>query len=526
MGGSMRAFRWIAGVSLIACAASSAQAETLREALVRAYSSNPQLTGERANLRATDEGVPLARASGLPQLSADGSYSENVLNTANNSIAQPQRTAAAGVNLSVPLYSGGAVRNSVRAAERRVEAGRANLRSVEANVFTQVVAAYNDVLRDEAIVRLNQQNLRVLEVNLQASRDRFEVGDLTRTDVAQSEARLASAQSQLRSAEAQLITSRENYVEVTGAPPGTLAPPPELPNLPGNPQGAVSVAVDNNPSLQAAQRESDAAGFDVRVARASRLPRVAAVSGGSYSTVLNSIPDINGIRISPDGASVTAGLQLSVPLFQGGGPAAQVRRAQAVESSAIERVTQVERAVVSDARSAFAAWQSSLRVIESSEVQVSANRLSLEGVRAENSVGTRTILDILNAEQELLNSQVQLVSARRDAYVAGFALLAAMGRAEAQDLGLDGGALYDPTTNYSRVRNRIWDWDSDPAPKPVATTTVGTPAQTPVVTRELEPELRHDVNPYGITDGADAANRRGGDAATRPVDTNRANPDS
>ncbi|MFV0623066.1 TolC family outer membrane protein [Sphingomonas sp. ac-8] len=522
----MRAFRWIAGVSLAACAASSAGAETLRDALLRTYASNPQLTGERANLRATDEGVPIARASGLPQLSADSTFTENVLNTNNASIAQPRRTASAGVNLSVPLYAGGAVRNSVRAAERRVEAGRANLRSVEANVFTQVVAAYNDVLRDEAIVRLNQQNLRVLEVNLQASRDRFEVGDLTRTDVAQSEARLASAQAQLRSAEAQLISSRETYVEVTGASADVLAPPPELPNLPADPQGAVSVAIDNNPALQAAQRESDAAGFDVRVARAGRLPSVAAVAGGNYSTTLNSVPDVNGIRIQQDGAAATAGLQLSLPLFQGGRPAAQVRRAQAIESSAIERVTQVERGVVSDARSAFAAWQSSLRVIQSSEVQVSANRLSLEGVRAENSVGTRTILDILNAEQELLNSQIQLVSARRDAYVAGFALLAAMGRAEAQDLGLDGGALYDPTANYSRVRNRIWDWDSDPQPTPVASTTVGTPAQTPVVTRELEPELRHDVNPYGVTDGSDAASRRGGDATTRPVDTNPANPDS
>ena len=216
-----------------------------------------------------------------------------------------------------------------------------------------------------------------------------------------------------------------------------------------------------------------------------------------------------------------------MPFTDSADPSAQIRRAQALEGAAIEQVTQVERTVVSDARSAFAAWQSALRVIQSSEVQVAANRLSLEGVRAENSVGTRTILDILNAEQELLNSQVQLVSARRDAYVAGFALLAAMGKAEARDLGLDGGALYDPTVNYSRVRNNIWDWSSDPAPVPIAPSTVNSPAQTPVVTKELDPSLQRSPNPYTPTQGIDAPNRQGGaPRATEGVDTPRANPDS
>ncbi len=181
--------------------------------------------------------------------------------------------------------------------------------------------------------------------------------------------------------------------------------------------------------------------------------------------------------------------------------------------------------MVADARSAFATWRSSLRVIESTEVAVAANRLSLEGVRAENSVGTRTILDILDAEQELLNSQVQLVSARRDAYVFGFALLAAMGRAEARDLGLDGGALYDPTINYRRVRNSINDWAQDPVPEPVAAGTAATPAQTPAVARPLEPELQRSANPYAPTAGIDAPDRGGGIARETPVDTGGASPD-
>jgi outer membrane protein len=522
----MHGGKFFVGVAVLALLAGPAGAETLREALARAYATNPQLTGARANLRATDESVPIARSQGLPQITTQSSVIENVLNTRSQGIAQAPRTGSVQANLSVPLYAGGAVRNGVRAADARVASGRANLRSTEANVFTLVVAAYNNVIRDDAIVRLNQQNVRVLEVNLRASQDRFQVGDLTRTDVAQSEARLASAQAQLRQAEGLLIASREDYVAVTGAPAGTLDSPPVLPNLPADPTTAVTVAVSSNPSLIAARRASDAAGFDVGVARASRLPTVSAIVGGSYTSFLGSAQSLNGILLQQDGGAAQAGLQLSLPLFQAGRPAAQVRRAQALEGAAIEQVAQIERAVVSDARSAFAVWQSALRVIQSSEVQVAANRLSLEGVRAENSVGTRTILDILNAEQELLNSQVQLVTARRDAYVAGFALLAAMGRAEARDLGLDGGALYDPVANYDRVRNRIWDWGDDPAPRPVAPGTVNTPAQTPVVTRELDPALQRSPNPYTPTQGIDAANRGNGAAAVKQgVDTPRANPE-
>ncbi len=527
----IRGGKFIGGVAMVALLSGPAAAETLREALARAYATNPQLTGARANLRATDETVPLARSQGLPQITTQSSVIENVLNTRSQGIAQPPRTGTVQLNASLPLYAGGAVRNGVRAADARVESGRANLRSTEANVFTLVVAAFNDVIRDEAIVRLNQQNVRVLEVNLQASNDRFQVGDLTRTDVAQSEARLAFAQAQLRQAEASLIRSRENYVAVTGAPSGSLDTPPALPNLPADPTSAVGVAVANNPALLAAQRASDAAGFDVGTARAARLPTISAVVGGSYTSFLGSAQSLNGIVLQQDGGAAQAGLQMNLPLFQSGRPAAQVRRAQALEGAAIEQVTQVERAVVSDTRSAFASWQSSLRVIESSEVQVAANRLSLEGVRAENSVGTRTILDILNAEQELLNSQVQLVTARRDAYVAGFALLAAMGRAEARDLGLDGGALYDPVANYDRVRNRVWDWGSDPAPVPIAPATVNTPAQTPAVTRELDPALQRSPNPYIPTQGIDAPNRGGSAApattgsATQPIDRPVATPE-
>lgn len=482
----------VAGAGLL-LAAAPAGAETLREALAKAYNTNPTLTADRANVRAIDENVPIARAQGLPAANASVQYSENVYNDA-NTLSNPKRQIGIQPQLSVPLYAGGGIRSSINAAKTRVDAGRLSLRDTEASVFSSVVGAFMDVIRDEAIVSLNAQNVHVLEVNLQASRDRFQVGDLTRTDVAQSEARLALARSQLQSAQAQLISSREGYIRYVGTPPGTLEEPPALPNLPADPEIAVDVALKDNPALLAAQKSRDATVFDVGTAAAARLPRVSAVVGGNYFNYFDSLGSATQFGLTQTGKSATVGVQLNLPLYQGGGPTAQIRQAQARRGQAIEQVTEVERSVIAQARSAYAIWKSSLQVIASSETAVNANKLSLEGVRAENSVGSRTILDILNAEQELLNSQITLVSAQRDAYVAGFSLLAAMGKAEARDLGLDGGALYDPVVNYRHVSHTIWDYAPAPAPTPVATRTTATPPQTAIVTKPLDPFLDTPVD--------------------------------
>ena len=477
-----------------ALAASPAAADTLREAFVKAYTTNPTLSAAQAAQRATDENVPIARSAGLPSIGATGGYVENAFSTG-NSITSPQRQASSAAQVTVPLLNFGLVRSTVRAAETRVEAGQIGLRGTETTLFTNVVAAYMDVIRDEAIVALNTQNVRVLDVNLQATRDRFQVGDLTRTDVAQSEARLSLARAQLQSAQANLISSREGYVRVVGSPPGSLEPPPPIPNLPTTPDVAVDIALKQNPTLLAYQKQRDATGYDIAAARARRLPQVSAVLGGNYYNYLGSFGAGTGQRVGQQGAlSGTVGLALNVPLFQGGALSAQVRQAQAQRSAATEQVTDAERGVIAQTRAAFAVYRSSQEVIASSQNAVNANKLSLEGVRAENSVGSRTILDILNAEQELLNSQVTLVTAQRDAYVAGFALLAAMGRAEANDLGLDGGPLYNPTTNYQRVRRRIFGVGDDEGANPVATSTVNTPAQGAEVTRPLDPLLAPPVD--------------------------------
>lgn len=459
-------------LSLSTVLASPAWAGTLQEALAKAYRSNPTLTATRAGLQATDESVQVAKADGRPNIDATGTFTESILKPTISFTAQ-QRSLSANATATVPIYSGGAVRNAIKGAKVRVEAGRANLRGTEATVFANVVAAYMDVIRDSAIVSLNMANVNVLEVNLQATNDRFEVGDLTRTDLAQSESRLALARSDLQTAQANLITSRENYIALVGEAPDNLEPPPALPGLPATPEDAVRVALADNPDILAAQKTRDAAAYDTKVAKAGVAPRLSGFVQGAYTNFLDTLPN------SPEQLNKTAaaGVQVTLPLYQGGRPGAQVRRNQALESQAIEQAIGTERSVIAQTRAAYASWQASLQTIESSQKAVDAAALSLEGVRAENSVGSRTILDILNAEQESLNARVSLVSARRNAYVAGFSLLAAMGHAEADDLGLESGALYDPVVHYDHVKGKLFDWDFGHKPQPVATRTVDTPTQ-------------------------------------------------
>lgn len=443
--------------------AGAANADTLRDALVASYNNNPTLTAQREELKATDANVAIAKAAGRPQVSAQVGVNRNlaqsgILTTSNNG---PRVSATA--NLSLPLYAGGAIKNSVRAAKTRVESDRATLRAVEGDVFTQATSSYMNVIRDRSIVELNRNNVKVLETNLEATQDRFQIGDLTRTDVAQSEARLQLGRAQLATAIGQQVASEATYRQVVGHQPGQLQPPPPLPPLPATPEEAVQIGLANNPDLVAVTRAAVAAGFDVRVAEASRLPTLSGVLSSTYVDALghSSTNPSTGAAISNRGSQATIGAQVDVPIFQGGLPAARTRRAQALEGQLLQQVVGTERAVVQAARSAFAAYDAAQKAIQAQTIAVQANQLSLEGNRAEQSVGTRTVLDVLNAEQELLQSQVALVSAKRDAYVAGFQLLNAMGQAEARDLGLDGGPLYDPLGNYRRVANTWSDWARD-----------------------------------------------------------------
>lgn len=453
-----------------------AQADTLQDALAQTYRSNPDLLAARATLRAADQGVPIERADGLPSISSTGRFNEFLYESGD--APGPERQFSGQVSLGVPIYAGGGIRNAVRGAERRVLASRADLRGAESAIFSQVVATYMDVIRQEAIVGLSANNVQVLTINLEASSDRYEIGDLTRTDVAQSEARLALARGSLRAAQANLVSARENYIALVGDAPDDLQPPPPLPGLPDDVGIAVQTALGNNPDLQAAVERAAAAGHDIKVAGSTRLPRIEITTSADYSEFLNSLPPSLAAVTRNSSSAVTAGVRMTIPIYQAGRPTALQRRAQANASAALERTVAVERGLIAQVRSAYSSWQAADAIIASTQTATAAAELSLEGVRAENTVGNRSILEILDAQQELLGAQVQLVTARRNAYVAGFSLLAAMGRAEARDLGLEEyGPLYDPIANYDRAVGTLWDWTRDPDPEAQSTRTVDIEAQ-------------------------------------------------
>ena len=331
--------------------AGTASADTLREALVSAYQTNPTLTAQRENLKATDANVAIARAAGRPQVSANVGLNRAITQSGVLVTTGNGANLSVGVDVSVPVYSGGAVKNSVRAAKTRVDAGRATLTAVEGDVFTQAVSAYMDVIRDRAIVELNQNNVKVLETNLHATQDRFQIGDLTRTDVAQSEARLQLGRSQLAVSQGRLVASEATYRQVIGHAPGQLAPPPPLPPLPATADEAVRIALADNPDLVATAREAMATGYDVNVARAGRLPTLSVVGAETY---VNDLGQENVAGFPNHGNETTVGLSAHVPIFQGGLPAARIRQAQARQGQALETVVGTERAVVETTRAAFA----------------------------------------------------------------------------------------------------------------------------------------------------------------------------
>jgi outer membrane protein len=473
--------------ALLACG-HAAQADSLRDALVSAYENNPTLAAARSQQRALDEDVVIARAQGLPQIDVNTGYTEFLI-ISPNAFAAPQRVIRTGPELNVPIYSGGAVKNAARAAKERVSAGQADLRGTESAIFSQTVAAYMDVLRTEALMGLATNQVEVLQINLEATRDRFQIGDLTITDVAQSESRLALAQAELRGAYSDAINAHETYIRLVGRAPDDLEAPPPLPGLPPSVMIAVETSLEHNPDLIAARERAEAAGFDTKAAAAGRRPTVNLRGVLNYTDYFDSLGGAFASQVQQNETTSDVGLQIRIPIFQGGAIAARQRQASARETSAMEQVIATERDIISQTRSAYAAWQASNAVIDSSKQAISAAELSLEGVRAENSIGNRTILDVLNAEQELLQARAQLVTARRNSYVAGFTLLAAMGRAEARNLNLDtDGPLYDPQVNYDRVSGRLWDWDRGPKAAATSTRTVDIPAPAKTIGPQLGPK--------------------------------------
>eukprot|EP00657_Telonema_sp_P-1_P001330 TRINITY_DN1312_c0_g2_i1.p1 TRINITY_DN1312_c0_g2~~TRINITY_DN1312_c0_g2_i1.p1 ORF type:complete len:326 (-),score=63.88 TRINITY_DN1312_c0_g2_i1:127-1104(-) len=303
-------------------------------------------------------------------------------------------------------------------------AGRAQLQSVEQQVLLDAVSAYMNVVRDEAVVSLNQNNVQVLERQLQASQDRFRVGEVTRTDVAQSEARLEGAKSTLLSAQATLASSRAQYRRVVGRTPATLETPNGKPELPGDLDTAIELAMELSPGVIAAEYGEKAASHAVNQAKGTLLPTVGV--GASWSDVTNSggVNDA-GVPVTDQSESKGIGVTVSVPLYAGGARYSDIRRAKQLRSQRLMEIRQAERVAQERVFVAWDQYRAAVGQITSSEAQVRASEIALEGVRQEAYVGSRTTLDVLNAEQELLNARVALVRAQRDEFVAAYSLVSA-----------------------------------------------------------------------------------------------------
>jgi outer membrane protein len=431
-----------------------AQADTLPEAIASAYAANPEIAAARAQLRQIDEGVPLAKAGTRPSVAATGSFLQEL----SERLGDSGRRTNGGISLNQAIWEGGRIRANISAAEARILAARARVRALEYSVIVDTVTAYADVLRTAEIVKLNDNQVRVLEQQLRASKDRFEVGDVTRTDVAQSEARLAAARSNLIAAKGNSIVAEQAYLRLVGRPAIALQPLPPLPPIPASPEAARETAFASNPGLQAARLEEKAAADDVRAAKAERLPSVGASAVAQYTHFSGA--DLGGLS----GFNPQIGVNASIPIFTGGAIASNIRRAQARQSELLEDISQSERVVSENATDNWALVQTAEAVIESSRVQVSANQLAAEGVRQENQVGSRDILDVLNAEQELLNARVTLVQAEREKYVAAYRLYATLGDLEPVLVGAPVGR-YDPDTNTRRVAKSWDEFGADPDPR-------------------------------------------------------------
>lgn len=410
--------------------APKASAQTLEDTLVAAFETNPTLAAERARLRQVEESYLQARAARLPTLSAsaDVSQSERWGGGFQGQFGQADAQLGYGVSLSQPIYRGGRIDGSIDAALARVEAGRENLRSTIQGVLIDAVAAHAEVARDRQIVGIRSNNVDVLAEQLRAARDRFEVGEITRTDVAQAEARLSGARAQLSAAQAAVAASRARYARVSGVDPVDPRPVEPAANLPAELADAAEVALSTNPDLRAAQFGEIAARQGIRVARGAMRPDVSVSASASEGRE----SDFTGQPLGS--ASVRA--QVSVPIFTGGLNRSRVRAARASADEARLIQLTVRRQVIEGVTNAWNNYLAAQAVIESSRQAVRANEIAFEGVEQEAFVGLRTTLDVLNAEQELLNSRLELVRAERDLTVAAYALLQAMGVLDAAQLGL------------------------------------------------------------------------------------------
>lgn len=436
---------------LLAAGAPQASAQTLTQALAEAYNTNPQLLAQRALLRATDEQVPQALSGWRPTVNFTGQ-----LGGARSSFAQPPMSTryltfyqnSLNLQATQQVYSGGRTVAQTRQAMNTVESTRAQTLAIETTVFQAVSQAYLDVVRDQALLEVARNNVQVLRKQLEATQDRFRVGEVTRTDVAQAESSLAQAVGMLTTADGNLQQSRAEYVRVTGHAPGILLLPRERPTLPATREEAQSLAADNNFNVISANFAQLAARDNVDVVRSQLLPQISLV--GSVSRLLS--PSITLSSAVESSASIMA--QMTWSLYEGGAIYSQTRQAQQTVGQRLSQVDDTRRAAVQSATDAWESLKSARASVSSFAAAVRAAQIALEGIQQEALVGTATTLDVLIQNQQLLTTQQQLITAEHDAALAEYNVAAATGRLIAANLHLP-VQLYDMERHFNYVKDKL-----------------------------------------------------------------------
>jgi outer membrane protein len=441
----------VAALLLASASVTPVLADTIEAALVRAYQNNPQLNSQRASVRVTDENVPQALSGYRPKvaITASGGYQYTDAVAVSGGAAVPlhgvQVPRAVGATITQNVYNGQQTANRTRVAEGQVSAAREGLRVLEQSVMLAAATIYMDYLRDSATLEVQRSNVRVLEQTLKQTRDRFNVGEVTRTDVAQSEAQLAAGRTQLLTAESTLTTTRSNFRRIIGNEPNALqAGSPVDRFLPATLPGAIDLGLTENPNVTSAMFGIDVSFLNVKVNEGALFPSVtlqASVQQGWEQSISQ-----------PRGLTAAAIAQVSVPVFQGGAEYSLIR--QSKETLAQQRLV-LDQTRDQTRASIVTAWGQLLAgkaQVSSAQAQVQASEIALNGVREEAKAGQRTTLDVLNAQQALVNARVALVTAQHDRVVASYAVLSAIGRLSPTVMKLNTN-VYDPSVHYHQVRD-------------------------------------------------------------------------
>ncbi len=439
---------WLGLGGALALLSTPATAESLADALVAAVNSSPELAAGRSNVRVLGEQAVQARGAGRIQVSGAVNLSAQF-----RDLQRFDYPVTMQLDVVQPLFTGGQVENSTEAAETRITAEEARLIATEQAILLNTVQAFLDVRRDRTLVSLGKNNVRVINEQLRAARERFDVGEVTRTDVAQAEARLAAAQSLLAATTGTLRSSEESYRRLVGRYPGELDPPPPLPDLPESIDNAIGIGMKNDPDVRAARLERRAAGSDVRTAIGALLPQVSLQAQVQRADTLRN-DNIGGT------SNGVVGLQIDLPFYSGGVNYSNVREAQAAVEGRAADINTALRDAAQQIGDAWADLEVARASIKAGKLEVRAARIAFEGVQEEAKVGARTTLDVLDGEQELLDARGDLVSSQRDEYVAAYSLLFSVGKLTVKHLGLELSGVSPTEDYYAGVKDRNFGYDA------------------------------------------------------------------